>query len=315
MRATATSGAGNRPTSSTPAAPSAATCSAASSSVPIGPISVHQSAGIVASRAGPVARPAGAQLVEERQRPQSRAGVVEQTRQPGRHLPVRRGAVGGDAQGREHRDPEPGRTPGLVERPPDVRRAGRLGQHDAPGHPARHGQRPGAAHPGQQRRRLGRRLVELHIVQVHVAPVHRHPLARQQAPHGEEHLLQRGHRRGGPGTHLPHPRLHAVPDARQQPPRGERRQRGQLHRRDRRVAGHGGQDAEPDLHPLRHGQRGRAQAHPGGVEAVLDHPQRPGAAGLQPGRQLEDERRRERAVEAHPDHGSGRRGHGVDPTR
>ena len=84
-------------------------------------------------------------------------------------------------------------------------------------------------------------------------------------------------------------------------PGREPAQRRDLHRGDRRVAGHGRQDAEADLQPLGHRQRRGRQRRGGRVEAVLDDPELVGAALVQLAGDLEDERRREGAVEAHPD--------------
>ena len=144
--------------------------------------------------------------------------------------------------------------------------------NDAAGNPPGHGQRPRSADAGEHRRRIGRWLIELHVVEVDLTAVHRDPLAGEQARHRHDDLLERGHRRGRPRAHLRHPRLHAVTDAGQDPAGRQPAQRGDLHRRDGRVARHGREDAQPDPQLLGGGQGGGGQRHAGGVEAVLDHP-------------------------------------------
>src|SRR5690606_30426049 len=94
-------------------------------------------------------------------------------------------------------------------------------------------------------------------------------------------------------------------DGRQDPTGAEAVERGDLHGRDRRVAGDGGEDAEPHPQPLGHRQGRRGQADAGGEEAVLDDPQLVGAAAVEAAGDVEDEGGRERAVEAHPDLGAG----------
>ena len=86
--------------------------------------------------------------------------------------------------------------------------------------------------------------------------------------------------------------------------------RRDLHRRDRGVAGHCGQDSEADPQPVGDRQRRGGQTHAGREEVVLDNPQLVGAAVLEPSGEIGDQRRREGAVKAHPDLGPGGR-HGA----
>ena len=73
------------------------------------------------------------------------------------------------------------------------------------------------------------------------------------------------------------------------PSRCETGEGRQLHRQDRRVAADGRQDPEADVQTLGDGERRRRQRDPGGVEAVLDHPQLIDATGIGPRRDLADQ--------------------------
>jgi hypothetical protein len=196
------------------------------------------------------------------------------------------------------------RCAGLGQRPQHIRRVTRLGQQDSVRRPARDLQRLGAAHPGEDRRRIGRWLVEPNVVEVDVSTVDGHRVAAQQRAHGLEDLLQGGQRRGRPHAHLGHPCLDAVPDAGQQPAGTEGVEGGEFHGRHRRRARDRRQDAHTDGEPLGSGDRRRGQAHPGRVEAVLDDPELIGAAGVEAAGEVGDERGRKGAIEAHSDLGA-----------
>ena len=121
--------------------------------------------------------------------------------------------------------------------------------------------------------------------------VDRHRLAGEEVADGGDDLGERRDRRLRAGADLLHPCPHAVADAALDPTGGEAGKRRQLHRRRRRVAREGRQDADADGEAFGVGQGRRRQGDAGRVEAVLDHPQLVDAAGFEPFGELDDERR------------------------
>ncbi len=122
----------------------------------------------------------------------------------------------------------------------------------------------------------------------HVPAVHGARLAAQQRTHRGGVLLDEGERAGRPGADLTHPLRHSVSDARDQPARKQLGKGGQFHRRERRVAGAGGHDADADGDAVRGGQQ-RARLGDAATEAeVLHHPQLAEAELLRPARERQD---------------------------
>jgi hypothetical protein len=162
--------------------------------------------------------------------------------------------------------------PGLGPDEGQVLGGDRLGQHGALGDLAGQPQRPGAAHPGQNLRRLGRRVPEAHVAQPDVAAAEVHVLPGEQPPQHPEVLVQQGQRAGRPGAGLPQPVRHPVPDPDREPARVQPGQGRDLHGGKGHIAGRGRDDAEPHVQRGGGGQgRGRL-AERAVQEAVLDQP-------------------------------------------
>ena len=193
---------------------------AASSRVPIGPISVHQSAGMSRTPSTPGSRCSATRLAEERQRPHppwGRRGVGD----PRRHDLVRVFAVRCHADGANTATWNGSGWPAVVQRQPDVRRRRGLSEHDPTSDPAGQRQRLGPQTPastGGGSAAAGRAATSSRCTS---RPSKVTRLAGEQSGDDGDDLLERRQGRRGAGTHLPHPRLHAVADAGQDTSRRE----------------------------------------------------------------------------------------------
>ena len=110
--------------------------------------------------------------------------------------------------------------------------------------------------------------------------------AGEEGPDPGDRLLQRTHRRARRQAHLADPRRDSVADAGQEPAGVGPLQRGDLHRRSRRVPGDAGHHAEADLDPLG-GREGVGRAgEPAVEEVVLGEPHLVEAERFAPAGQL-----------------------------
>ena len=212
-----------------------------------------------------------------------------------------------DAQRREHRDVElgSGALAGLFERPRDVRRAGRLGEHDPVGDPAGHLQRLRAAHAGQHRWHDGRRLIELHVDRDRRAG--RAIVTSSPASSRRTATIVSSSVVTGEGVRAP---ICSIHDCTPWPMPGRNRPGASSHRVAISIAVIAGLRATAGRMPIPTVSRSvvasavAARLHAGGVEAVLDDPQLIGAALVEAAGDLGHETGWERAVEAHPDRGT-----------
>ena len=147
-------------------------------------------------------------------------------------------------------------------------------------------------------------MVQPNAVELDVVTGDGHRFAGQQRPYRLDVLGERGQRRPRVRADLAHPPGHSVAEADSQPGGIEFGHRGDLHRRERGIAGHRRHDAQADDQPVRAGQRGGYGGDPAGEETVLGQPElvEPGRFG--PPRVCRDVRRRQLRRHAQADPGT-----------
>ena len=119
-----------------------------------------------------------------------------------------------------------------------------------------------------------------HVAQRHEAAGGVDGLVVQQRARGAHDLLEHHEPVGRARADLAHPRLDAVAEGDLHAAGVQQRERGDLHRRDRRVAHGRGQQPGADGHALAERQRGRGRGQAAVQEAVLGEPQLVEAGGL-----------------------------------
>lgn len=178
----------------------------------------------------------------------------------------------------------------MPERGPRVLGGDRLREDRSVGHLA--GERQGLGAP-DARQDVGHDVgqcagVELYAVEVHVLPAPLREFAAQQCPQGVDVLAEEGERARGPLADAAHPGGHAMSHGDVDAAGEELCQGRDLQRRERHVAGPGGQqsDADPDAVGGRQhcGSLGDTPAE----SEVLDHPQGAKSQLLGPSRVRQD---------------------------